>query len=100
MSVTSLQSLVHRVDETTSNIPNPHSVPITLFANRDVPIELEAVEQALGCVSVQGTIDDIWERQRAGSAEMREIESRYPQGAWHLMSKEDSARHQSFSANR
>jgi len=67
MSVTNLQSLVQRVDETTSNLPNPHGVPITLFANRDVPIELEAVEQALGFVSVQGTIDDIWERQRAGT---------------------------------
>ena len=69
MSVTNLQSLVQRVDETTSNLPNPHGVPITLFANRDVPIELEAVEQALGFVSVQGTIDDIWERQRAGTVE-------------------------------
>lgn len=67
MSVTNLQSLVERVDETTSNLPNPHGVPITLFANRDVPIELEAVEQALGFVSVQGTIDDIWERQRAST---------------------------------
>lgn len=66
MSVTNLQSLVHRVDATTSRVPNPHGVPITLFANGDVPIELEAVEQALGFVSTQGTIDEIWARQRAG----------------------------------
>jgi len=67
MSVTNLQSIVHRVDETTSELPNPHGVPVTLFANRVVPIELEAIEQALGFVSVQGTIDDIWDRQRVGS---------------------------------
>lgn len=66
MSVTNLQSLVHRVDDSTSNLPNPYGVPVTLFANRDVPIELEAVEQALGFVSLQGTLDQIWERERAG----------------------------------
>ena len=67
MSVTKLDAVVHRVDETRSNIPNPDGVPITLFANRDVPIELEAVEQALDFVGVQGTIDTIWARERAGT---------------------------------
>jgi tRNA-splicing ligase RtcB (3'-phosphate/5'-hydroxy nucleic acid ligase) len=67
MSVTKLDALVHRTDATRSNIPNPHGVPVTLFANRDVPIELEAVEQALGFVDVQGTIDQIWQRERAGT---------------------------------
>lgn len=65
MSVTNLQSVVHRVDDTTSTIPNPHGVPVTLFANRNVPIELEAVQQALGFVSLQGTIDDIWRSERS-----------------------------------
>jgi len=46
-----LESLVHRKDETSSNIENPHGVPITLLTNRDVPVELEAVEQALAFVS-------------------------------------------------
>ncbi|MDQ3333669.1 MAG: RtcB family protein [Myxococcota bacterium] len=41
-------------------------MPVTLFANRDVPIELEAVEQALGFVGVQGTIDEIATWERAG----------------------------------
>src|SRR5262249_7278137 len=68
VSVTNLDSLVHRVDETTSIIPNPYSVPVTLFANRDVPIELEAVEQALQFVAVQGTIEDIAARERAGTS--------------------------------
>src|SRR5689334_8450685 len=67
MSVTKLSSLVHRVDEASSNVPNPHGVPVTLFANRDVPVELEAIEQALGFIDVQGTIDDIWRRERAGT---------------------------------
>lgn len=66
MSVTRLDALVHRVDETRSHIPNPHGVPVTLFANRDVPVELEAVEQALGFVGLQGTFDDVAAAQRAG----------------------------------
>jgi tRNA-splicing ligase RtcB len=66
MTVTKLDALVHRVDATRSTIPNPHGVPITLFANRDVPIELEAVEQALGFVDLQGTLDEIWRCERAG----------------------------------
>jgi len=67
MSVTRLDSLVHRLDGTRSTIPNPHGVPVTLFANRDVPIELEAVEQALGFVDLQGTINEIATRERAGT---------------------------------
>ena len=38
MSVTKLDSLVHRLDEARSNIPNPHSVPVTLFSNLKVPL--------------------------------------------------------------
>src|SRR3954467_1046511 len=67
MSVTNLGALVHRVDETRSNILNPHGVPVTLFANRDVPIELEAVEQALGLVSVAQTIEDLRAAQARGA---------------------------------
>jgi len=39
MSVTWLDSLVHRWDETRSTLRNFHDVPVTLFANRDIPIE-------------------------------------------------------------
>lgn len=67
MSVTKLDALVHRVDALRSSIPNSHGVPVTLFANPDVPIELEAVEQALDFVDLQGTIDTIWQRERAGA---------------------------------
>ncbi|MCW5806362.1 MAG: RtcB family protein [Deltaproteobacteria bacterium] len=67
MSVTNLDALVQRVDDSRSTIVNPHGVPVTLFANRDVPIELEAVEQALGFVSLQGTLDELWRKERAGA---------------------------------
>lgn len=67
MSVVRLDALVHRVDATRSTIPNSHGVPVTLFANRDVPIELEAVEQALGFVDLQGTLDTLWAAERAGT---------------------------------
>ncbi|HEU0034487.1 MAG TPA: RtcB family protein [Kofleriaceae bacterium] len=66
MSVTKLSDVVRRIDDTRSMIPNERGVPVTLFANRDVPIELEAVEQALGFVEIQGTIDQIWQAERAG----------------------------------
>ena len=61
-----MESLVQRRDETTLSIANPHGVPVTLFANRDVPVELEAVEQALDFVSLQATVDEIWRRERDG----------------------------------
>lgn len=63
-----LESLVHRRDDSVSTISNQHGVPITLFANRDVPVELEAVEQALELVSVQGTIEETWNAERSGQA--------------------------------
>ena len=62
-----IESLVHRRDDTSLNIENPQGVPITLFANRDVPVEMDAVEQALGFVSLQDTVEAIWRRERAGA---------------------------------
>lgn len=60
------ESLVRRRDDTSLNIDNPHGVPITLFANHDVPVEMDAVEQALAFVSLEGTVEDIWSWERAG----------------------------------
>src|SRR5258705_404600 len=51
-----LDSVARRVDDTRLDIINPDGVPVTLFANRDVPIELEAIEQALGFISIQREI--------------------------------------------
>jgi tRNA-splicing ligase RtcB len=62
-----LESIAKRIDETRLDIMNPHGVPVTLFANRDVPIELEAIEQALALVSVQQTIEEVRAAQRRGT---------------------------------
>jgi tRNA-splicing ligase RtcB len=66
MTVTSLDALVRRTDAVSSSILNSFGVPVTLFANRDVPVELEAVEQALAFVSIAETLDQIDRTQRAG----------------------------------
>jgi hypothetical protein len=42
-------------------------VPVTLFANREVPIELEAIEQALALVSVQQTLEELRAAQVRGA---------------------------------
>lgn len=62
-----LDALARRVDANRLEVGNPHGVPVTLFANRDVGIEPEAIEQALSLVAVQGTIEEVWKAQRAGS---------------------------------
>ncbi len=61
-----IESLVHRRDETSLTIDNAQGVPVTLFANRDVPIEMDAVEQALAFVSLQETVEEIWSEERTG----------------------------------
>jgi tRNA-splicing ligase RtcB len=61
-----VDQLARRADDTTLEVLNPHGVPVTLFANREVPIEVEALEQALGFVSIQQTIDELDAAQRAG----------------------------------
>ena len=67
MSVTRFDSLVHRLDDSRSSLSNQYGVPVTLFANRDVPIELEAIEQALAFVDLQGTIECISAAESAGT---------------------------------
>lgn len=61
-----VDSLALRQDDNTLSIPNPHGVPVTLFANRQVPIEASALEQALAFVSIQRTIDELDAAERAG----------------------------------
>jgi tRNA-splicing ligase RtcB (3'-phosphate/5'-hydroxy nucleic acid ligase) len=67
MAVRDLGTLIERRDNVRSTVVNTHGVPVTLFANRAVPIELEAVEQALGFVSLAGTLDYLWRYERAGT---------------------------------
>ncbi len=61
-----VDSMARRADDTTLSIPNPYGVPVTLFANRDVPIEVEAIEQALGFVSIQRTLEELSAAQQSG----------------------------------
>lgn len=50
---------VHRVDATRLRIDNPQGVPITLFANDDIPVDAGAVEELLAFVSLQETLDTL-----------------------------------------
>lgn len=55
--------LANRTDPVRLNIPNPYGIPITLFANEEVPIEDQAIEQLLRVVGVHETANRIWEAQ-------------------------------------
>jgi tRNA-splicing ligase RtcB len=48
---------LRRLDHVRVAIDNPYGVPATLFARDEVPIEADAVEQALGVMSVQRELD-------------------------------------------
>jgi tRNA-splicing ligase RtcB len=61
-----LDSGVRRVDATRLRIENPQRVPVTLFANMDIPVDAEAIDQLLAFVSLQETVDLIAEEERAG----------------------------------
>lgn len=61
-----LDTVVRRVDATRLRIENPQGVPITLFANSEIPIETEAIEQLLDFVSLQETLDRLAEHERTG----------------------------------
>lgn len=62
-----LESLARRVSDHRLEIENPHGVPVSLFANRDVAIEGDAIAQALDVVAVQGTIEEVWKAEQAGT---------------------------------
>jgi tRNA-splicing ligase RtcB len=57
--VTKLHPALRRLDATRVRIENPFSVPVTLFAREDVPIEAEAVDQLLGFVSLQESLPQV-----------------------------------------
>jgi len=57
---------VVRIDDVRVHIHHPDGVPMTLFASPDVPIETEAIAQAIDFARVAGTLDDLWSRQRRG----------------------------------
>jgi tRNA-splicing ligase RtcB len=61
-----LDSVVRRIDATRLRIDNPQGVPVTLYANSDIPVDAEAIDQLLGFVSLQETLDMIAGQERAG----------------------------------
>jgi tRNA-splicing ligase RtcB (3'-phosphate/5'-hydroxy nucleic acid ligase) len=62
-----LAASINRLDKTKLEIKNDHGVPVTLFANEQIPIENEAISQALGFVSIAQTIDDLWQKQKSNT---------------------------------
>ncbi len=59
-------SRIQRINHACASIENEFDVPITLFANEDVKIEAEGIEQLLGVASIQRTLVDIRERECTG----------------------------------
>ena len=67
MSSKHAHSALRRIDATRIQIDNQYGVPVTLFANAEVQLESDAVEQLLGFVSLAGTLSDIAAAERAGT---------------------------------
>lgn len=58
---------VVRLDDVRLDVRHPDGVPITLFATRDVPVEDDAIVQAVDFARVAGTLADLDERERRGA---------------------------------
>jgi tRNA-splicing ligase RtcB len=58
--------VVERVDDVQLRIATPQGVPCTLLAREDVFIEREGIEQLLEFVSLQRTLEQLWEREQEG----------------------------------
>ena len=61
-----MDASVRRLDAARLRIENPQGVPVTLFANAEIPVEAEAIEQLLDFVSLQETLDALAAPERAG----------------------------------
>jgi tRNA-splicing ligase RtcB len=62
-----IRERVVRVDDTSLRIDHPDGVGMTLFAGADVPVEDDAIVQAVDFARLQGTLDDLWQRQQRGA---------------------------------
>lgn len=58
---------VVRRDDAHLAIDHPDGVPMTLLATAEVPVEDDAIVQAVDFARLAGTLDDVWRRERAGS---------------------------------
>jgi tRNA-splicing ligase RtcB (3'-phosphate/5'-hydroxy nucleic acid ligase) len=52
-------SRVSRTDETRLEVKNPFSIPTTIFANEAVPLERKAIDELLGLLEVQATLEKL-----------------------------------------
>lgn len=58
---------VVRTDDAHLTIDHPDGVPMTLLATADVPVEDDAIVQAVDFARLAGTLDALWRRERAGT---------------------------------
>src|SRR3954470_20028985 len=61
-----LDAVARRVDATRVRIDNPWGVPVTLFANPEIPVDADAVEELLRFVSLQETLETLADGERSG----------------------------------
>jgi tRNA-splicing ligase RtcB len=61
-----LDTVMRREDGALTRIHNECHVPITLIARPDVPVEAEGIAQLLDFVSLQGTLDALWDAEKKG----------------------------------
>lgn len=55
-----LDHFLDRIDPTRLSVKNPFGIPIDLFANEEVPIEIEAVEEILRFAEISETCEKTW----------------------------------------
>jgi tRNA-splicing ligase RtcB len=56
-----------RIDDAHIRIDHPDGVGMTLLATDEVPVEDDAIVQAVDFARLAGTIDDLWQRQQRGA---------------------------------
>ena len=55
-----------RTDDVRSTVLNTSNIPVTIFANKDVPMEDEGIEQLLDIISLQDTLNNLGDWQEKG----------------------------------
>jgi tRNA-splicing ligase RtcB len=61
-----LDAVARRVDATRVRIDNPWGVPVTLFANPEIAVDADAVEELLTFISLQETLELLDDGERSG----------------------------------
>ena len=63
-----LREHVVRTGDASLRIQHPDAVGMTLMATAEVPVEDEAIVQAVDFARLSGTLDDLWQRQSRGGS--------------------------------